>query len=43
MSARIGDAKDAYENGVVSGVNKLSKALGIQLHMTVKESVNLLN
>lgn len=43
MSARIGDALDAYDNGVVSGVNVLGKELGIQLHMTLKAAVSLLN
>jgi len=43
FSARIGDAQDGYDNGVVSGVNQLGKSLGIQLNMSVKQSVNLLN
>ena len=43
MSARIGDAQDGYDHGVVSGINLLAKSLGIKLHMPVKEAVNLLN
>jgi len=41
MSAKIGDAQDGYENGVVSGVNELAKALGIELNMLVYEAVKL--
>jgi hypothetical protein len=39
MSARIGDAQDGYDQGVVSGVNQLARDKGIELNMTVKESV----
>jgi hypothetical protein len=39
MSARIGDAQDGYDYGVVSGVNQLARQKGIELNMTVKESV----
>jgi hypothetical protein len=39
MSARIGDAQDGYDHGVVSGVNQLARQKGIELNMTVKESV----
>jgi hypothetical protein len=39
MSARIGDAQDGYDHGVVSGVNQLARLKGIELNMTVKESV----
>jgi len=41
MSAKIGDAQDGYENGVVSGVNSLAQALGIELNMPVKLAVRL--
>lgn len=41
MSARIGDAKDGFDNGIVSGVNALAKALGIELNMPVYEAVKL--
>jgi hypothetical protein len=39
MSARIGDAQDGYDHGIVSGVNQLARKNGIELNMTVKESV----
>jgi hypothetical protein len=39
MSARIGDAQDGYDHGIVSGVNQLARLKGIELNMTVKESV----
>ena len=39
MSARIGDAQDGYDHGVVSGVNQLARLKGIELNMMVKESV----
>jgi len=42
MSARIGEAQDGYDNGVVSGVNALAKALGIELNMPVDEAVKLM-
>jgi hypothetical protein len=41
MSARIGDAQDGYEQGIVSGLNQLARDKGIELNMTVKESVKL--
>jgi hypothetical protein len=41
MSARIGDAQDGYEQGIVSGLNQLSRDKGIELNMAVKESVKL--
>jgi hypothetical protein len=41
LSARIGDAQDGYDNGLVSGVNALAKALGIELKMLVYDAVNL--
>ena len=41
MSARIGDAQDAYDHGLVSGVNALAKALDIELGMLVQEAVRL--
>jgi hypothetical protein len=41
MSARIGDAQDGYEQGIVSGLNQLSRYKGIELNMAVKESVKL--
>ena len=41
MSARIGEAQDGYDNGLVSGLNELAKALGIELNMLVYEAVKL--
>ena len=41
MSARIGEAQDGYDNGLVSGINELAKALGIELNMPVDEAVKL--
>lgn len=41
MSARIGDAQDGYEQGIVSGLNQLARDKGIELNMAVKESVKL--
>ena len=42
LSARIGEAQDGYDNGLVSGVNELAKALGIELNMPVDEAVKLM-
>ena len=42
MSARIGEAQDGYDNGLVSGLNELAKALGIELNMPVDEAVKLM-
>jgi nucleotidyltransferase/DNA polymerase involved in DNA repair len=42
MSARIGEAEDGLENGIISGVNLLAKALGIENNMAVKEAVKLI-
>lgn len=39
LSARIGDAQDAYDNGIVSGVNELAKAKGIELNMKVTKAI----
>ena len=41
MSARIGDSKDGFDNGIVSGVNELARTLGIELNMQVQQAVNL--
>ena len=41
ISARIGDAQDGYDHGIVSGLNQLARDKGIELNMTVKESVKL--
>lgn len=42
MSARIGDAQDGYDSGLVSGLNSLAKNLGIEINMPVKLSVKFL-
>jgi hypothetical protein len=42
MSARIGEAEDGLENGIISGVNLLAKTLGIQVNMAVKDAVKLI-
>jgi hypothetical protein len=41
MSARIGDANDGFENGIVSAHNPLANARGIVLNMLVKQAVAL--
>lgn len=42
MSARIGDAEDGFENGVVTGVNSKAAELGIQFNIAVKDAVKLI-
>jgi hypothetical protein len=39
LSARIGDAQDGYDHGIVSGLNQLARNKGIELNMTVKEAM----
>jgi hypothetical protein len=41
LSARIGDAQDGYDNGVVSGMNSLANQMGLQIGMRIKEAVKL--
>ena len=41
LSARIGDAQDGYDNGLVSGFNALAKARGIEMNMTVHQAAKL--
>ena len=41
LSARIGDAQDGYDNGVVSGANALAKAMGLNIGMRINEAVKL--
>ena len=41
-SARIGDSKDTYENGVITHVNNVSASLGISVGMAVKEVCEVL-
>ena len=39
LSARIGDAQDGYDHGIVSGVNQLARERGIDVNMILKEAV----
>ena len=39
LSARIGDAQDGYDHGVVSGVNQLARERGIEVNLILKEAV----
>jgi hypothetical protein len=41
-SARIGEAQDGLDNGVVNGLNALALAQGLQLGMHVFDAVRLL-
>ena len=41
-SARIGDSKDTYENGVISHVNNVAASLKISVGMTVKDVCEVL-
>ncbi len=41
QSARIGDGKDVYENGLISFVNKTAQSLGIATGMRVIDAVEL--
>jgi hypothetical protein len=41
LSARIGDAQDGYDNGVISGTNSLAKAMGLNIGMRINEAVKL--
>ena len=43
LSARIGDAQDGYDNGHVSGLNALALSKGIEMDMSVKQALKLLN
>ncbi|MEY4340916.1 MAG: hypothetical protein RL541_420 [Pseudomonadota bacterium] len=42
MSARIGDAQDGLENGMVSDTNALAKQAGIQIDMAVLQAIDCL-
>jgi hypothetical protein len=39
LSARIGDAQDGYDHGIVSVVNQLATEKGIEVNMTLQEAV----
>jgi hypothetical protein len=39
LSARIGDAQDGYDHGIVSGVNQLAREKSIEVNMTLQEAV----
>lgn len=41
LSARIGDAQDGYDNGLISGFNALAQDRGVELNMAVNEAVKL--
>lgn len=41
-SARIGDAQDGMDNGVVTGLNDLALASGLQLGLKIKDCVHRL-
>ena len=41
-SARIGDARSSYEDGVLSRVNRKAAALGLTPGMTAREAVAIL-
>lgn len=41
LSARIGDARDGYDNGVVSALNPIALALGIDIGMPIQLAVEL--
>ena len=41
-SARIGDARSTYEDGIVSRVNALAAVLGLAPGMTARDAVALL-
>ena len=41
MSARIGDGRSTYEDGIVSRVNEIARAAGLEPGMTASEAVNL--
>ena len=42
MSARIGDGRSTYEDGIVSRVNETARAAGIEPGMTAREAVHLI-
>lgn len=39
LSARIGDARDAWENGTVSAAGELARARGVDIGQTVRSAV----
>jgi hypothetical protein len=41
LSARIGDARDGYDNGVVSSLNPMALTLGIDIGMPIQLAVEL--
>jgi len=41
-SARIGDARDGYENGVVTEANRAARAAGIRAEQRVRDAVGAL-
>lgn len=41
-SARIGEARDGYENGVITHLNALARAAGLRVGMSVRHAAALL-
>ena len=41
MSARIGDAQDGFDSGLVSAMNELAHQKGVELKMAVKVAAKL--
>ena len=41
LSARIGDAQDGYDNGVVSAMNELAQLKGVELNKPVKVAMQI--
>lgn len=41
-SARIGDARDGFESGVLTGVNGCARAAGLAIGQTVRDAVGML-
>lgn len=42
MSARIGDAQDMFERGIISRANETAKALGVEVGQSCKDAVELM-
>jgi uncharacterized protein YunC (DUF1805 family) len=40
-SARIGEALDGYDNGVISFINRSAQALNVKIGMSVKDACHL--
>jgi hypothetical protein len=42
-TARIGDAQDVYENGIISAANELATEIGAEPGMTVADFIALVD